>query len=190
MKIGLYFGSFNPIHIGHMVIANYFIEFSDIQQIWFVVSPQNPLKKKTGMLEDFHRYEMVYRAIGDDTRFYASNIEFGMPKPSYTIDTLTYLKEKYPKNEFSLIMGADNLATIDKWKNYKEILENYHIYVYPRPSYFLQQSEFPNVSIVESPLMEISSSFIRSAIKDKKDIKYFLPDKAWKYLDEMNFYRR
>lgn len=190
MKAGLYFGSFNPIHIGHLAIANYMVEFTDLQQVWFVISPLNPLKSKSGMLEDYHRYEMVYRAIGNDMRFVASNIEFGMPKPSYTIDTLTYLKEKYPNHEFSLIMGADNLVTIEKWKNYEEILKNYRLLVYPRPGYEIKERKDCRIEKVEAPLMEISASFLRQAVKDKKDIRYYMPAGAWEYMDEMNFYKR
>ncbi|HBS88004.1 MAG: nicotinic acid mononucleotide adenylyltransferase [Bacteroidetes bacterium GWF2_38_335] len=189
MTIGLYFGSFNPIHIGHLAIANYMVEFGNMDQLWFVVSPQNPLKNKVSLLEDYHRYELVFRAVEDDSRFRASNIEFSLPKPSYTIDTLTYLKEKYPKNKFVLIMGADNYTTIDKWKNYTEILDNYKIVVYPRKGIIIKDFIHSNVFISDAPLMEISSSFIREAIKNGKDIRYFVPEKAWKYIDEMNFYR-
>ena len=191
MKIGLYFGSFNPIHIGHLAIANYIVEFSDIEQLWFMVSPQNPLKQQATLLADHHRYEMVYLAIEEYPKFRASNFEFSLPKPSYTINTLTHLQEKYPMHEFVLIMGSDSLETLHKWKNYELLLEKYSIIVYPRPDY--KKCEFenhPHVSMFEAPLMEISASFIRNSIKSGKNIKAFLPPKVWEYMDEMNFYRK
>lgn len=191
MKIGLFFGSFNPIHIGHLAIANYFVEFTDMQKLWFVVSPQNPFKEKSSLLAEHHRLALVNEAIDTDIRFKASDVEFNMPKPSYTIDTLTYLKEKYPKHEFALIMGADNITSFNKWKNSEEILKEHEIYVYPRPN--IDISEFENndrINITEAPIIEISSSFIRNAIKEKKDISYFLHPNVFKYLDEMNFYRK
>ena len=189
-KIGLYFGSFNPIHIGHLAIANYIVEYSDLQQVWFVVSPQNPFKEKKSLLADNHRYYMVNLAVEDDYRFKASNIEFHLPQPSYTINTLTYLKEKYPDKEFSLIMGADNLKHFHKWKNYEYISKNYKMYVYPRPGYDIDGTNYPNVEKVDAPIMQISASFIRQAIKEGKNIKYFLHPKVWNYIDEMNFYKK
>jgi nicotinate-nucleotide adenylyltransferase len=189
-KIGLYFGSFNPIHIGHMAIANYLVEYTDIDQLWFVVSPQNPFKKQENLLDDFQRFEMVHRAIGDDKRFRASNIEFKLSKPSYTIDTLTYLKEQFPNHRFSIVMGADNFQNFGKWKNSEVILENYGILVYPRPGIDMQNLiTHRNISTVHAPLMEISSTFIRESIKNGKDIRHYMPHKAWEYLDEMNFYK-
>jgi len=197
MKTGLYFGSFNPIHIGHMAIANYLIEFTDLQQIWFVVSPHNPLKEKASLLNDYQRLEMVHRAINDDPRFRASDIEFSMPKPSYTIDTLTYLKEKYPHKEFSLIMGSDNLYYIHKWKNFTELIKDYKIIVYPRPGYPMDREKLQvlidykeQFEEVNAPLMEISSSFLRNAIKAGKNISHFLPEDVFNYIDEMNFYKK
>jgi len=192
LKIGLYFGSYNPIHIGHLAIANYMVEFTDIDQLWFVVSPQNPLKKKENLLAEYHRLELVNRAIENDDRFRASNIEFNLPKPSYTIDTLTYLQERHPDYSFVILMGSDNLENFHKWKNYEMILENYGVIVYPRPGF--DKSQIPvhkNITVAQSaPLMEIASTFIREAIKTGKDIRYFMPLKAWEYLDEMNFYRK
>ncbi len=192
LKIGLYFGSYNPIHIGHLAIANYIAEFTEIDQLWFVVTPQNPHKTKDNLLADYHRLELVNRTIEDDNRFRASNIEFSLPKPSYTIDTLTYLHERYPDYSFVILMGSDNLENFHKWKNYEIILENYGIIVYPRPGF--DRAKVPvhkNIEVAENaPLMEISSSFIRDAIKAGKDIRHFMPPKAWKYLDEMNFYRK
>ncbi|MBK6282026.1 MAG: nicotinate-nucleotide adenylyltransferase [Draconibacterium sp.] len=192
LKIGLYFGSYNPIHIGHLAIANYMVEFTDIDQLWFVVSPQNPFKKKENLLADYHRLELVNRAIENDDRFRASNIEFNLPKPSYTIDTLTYLQERHPDYSFSILMGSDNLESFYKWKNSEIIIENYGIIVYPRPGFDLTKvPEHKNISVaMDAPLMEISSSFIRNAIKEGKDIRHFMPEKAWIYLDEMNFYKK
>ena len=191
LKVGLYFGSFNPIHIGHMAIANYMVEYTNIDQLWFVVSPHNPLKNKSNLLNDYQRIDLVNRAIEDDNRFRASNIEFNLPKPSYTIDTLTYLKEKFPDYEFIILMGSDNLESFHKWKNFKTIVQNYGIIVYPRPG-FEQAKVLKHENIViaeEAPLMEISSSFIRNAIKEGKDVRYYLPLNVWKYVDEMNFYK-
>lgn len=191
MRVGLFFGSFNPIHVGHMVLANYMVSFTDLEEVWLVVSPQNPLKDKKGLLDQNNRLHLVNLAIEDHPKIKSSNIEFGLPQPSYTINTLTYLKEKYPKHEFCLIMGSDNLATFNKWKNYEEILKRYPIYVYPRPNY--AGSEFdthPKVKITQAPLMEISSTFIRDAIKNKKDVRYYLAPKVWEYIDEMHYYKK
>jgi len=189
MKTGLFFGSFNPIHFGHMAIANYLTEYSDIDQIWFIISPQSPFKKKSSLLDDYQRYELVNRAIGDDPRFKASNIEFKLPKPSYTIDTLTYLSEKYPGKKFHLIIGSDQLPYFHRWKNYESLRYNYRFMVYPRPGTenhpLMDHSSF---QAVEAPKMEISSTFIRRAIKEKKDIRYFMPQAVWEYIQEMHFY--
>lgn len=197
-KTGLYFGSFNPVHIGHLAIANYMIEFSpDIDQIWFVISPQNPLKKKSTLLENHHRLYLAELATGEDPELEVSDIEFNLPVPSYTIDTLTYLEERYPNNHFVLIMGADNLSTIKKWKNHELLLKKYDIYVYPRPGYkidkIIKENEIiKNAAIhkVDAPLMEISSSFIRKSIKEGKNIRHFLPPKVYKYIREMHFYEK
>lgn len=193
MKTGLYFGSFNPVHNGHMIIANYMLEFTDLEQIWFIVSPQNPFKQRLGLLADYHRLELLKLAIDDFPNFFASDIEFKMPKPSYTIDTLVYLKEKYPKNEFSLIMGADNILTLNKWKNYEQIVANYNIYVIPRKGNDISKIEGINtdrIKLTEAPLIEISSSFIRNAIYNGHDIRYFLPKEVYSYLNTMNFYKK
>ena len=191
MNIGLYFGSFNPIHIGHLAIANYLVEFGPIDSLWFVVSPHNPLKKKQNLLDDYQRLELVHRAIQGDERFEVSSVEFYLPKPSYTIDTLTYLQEKHPRQRFTLLMGSDNLINLHKWKNYEQILENYRILVYPRPG--VDPSDcisHPNIETIQAPLMEISSSFIRDALSLGKDVRYFMPPRSYQYLDEMGFYRR
>ena len=191
MKIGLFFGSFNPIHIGHLAIANYMVEFTDLDKLWFVVSPHNPLKKKSTLLADHHRLQMVRVAVEDDSRFQASDIEFKLPQPSYTIDTLTYLKEKYPETEFVVIMGSDGLPTFEKWKNYQKLIEQYQRYVYPRPGTDLDLiKNLVNGQVVNAPLMDISSTFIRESVAKKKDIRYFLSEKVWQYMREMHFYER
>jgi nicotinate-nucleotide adenylyltransferase len=190
MKTGLFFGSFNPIHIGHLAIANYMVEFTDLDKLWFVVSPQNPLKLKNTLLADHHRLQMVRLAIEYDNRFKASNIEFGLPRPSYTIHTLTYLKEKYPDHEFVLIMGSDGLETFRKWKNNDELIKNYHRYIYPRPGTDPALFEgLVNGTIVDAPIMEISSTFIRNAISQGKDVRHFMPEKVWEFVSGMNFYK-
>jgi nicotinate-nucleotide adenylyltransferase len=196
-KIGLYFGSFNPVHIGHIAIAGYMTEFAGIDQVWFVVSPHNPLKKKNTLLADHHRLHMVQLATGDSDRLKASDIEFKLPVPSYTIDTLTYLKEKSPKNEFCLVMGEDNLYTLHKWKNADELIYRYSIYVYPRPdsikptSLLLDQLlSKADIHKVDAPLMDISGTFIRGGIKNNRDMSYFLPAPVWKYIKEMHFYEK
>jgi nicotinate-nucleotide adenylyltransferase len=188
-KIGLFFGSFNPIHIGHMVIASWFVEFTDIEKVWFVVSPQNPFKQKKTLLADHHRLALVRIATEDDSRFQLTDIEFKMPIPSYTIDTLTYLEEKYPDKEFILLTGSDQLPTFDKWKNPGRLLELYKMYVYVRPGYNgSKYDDHPKVRIFKTPLMDVSSTFIRQSIHEKKDIRYLLPPKVWDYLKEMHFY--
>ncbi|MBK9402859.1 MAG: nicotinate-nucleotide adenylyltransferase [Bacteroidetes bacterium] len=191
MKIGLFFGSFNPVHNGHLVIAGYMAEYSDLNQIWMIVSPHNPLKPIGTLLQDYHRYHLVELGIGSYKKLKASKIEFELPKPSYTVITLAYLQEKYPKNQFSLIMGADNLENLHKWKDYQMILENHDVYVYPRPLH--DGGEFknhPRVKWIDAPVMEISSSFIRKAIKEGKDVRFMMPESVSDYIDEMNFYRK
>lgn len=191
MKVGLFFGSFNPIHVGHMVLANYMLEFTDLDRIWFVISPQNPLKNKSSLLHERHRLQMVQIATENNSKFKASDAEFKLSQPSYTVNTLAYLKEKYPKNQFVLIMGGDNLTTFHKWKNYEEILKYHEIYVYPRPDNVeVELNKHKKVKIVNAPHMEISSTMIRNSIKEKKDIRYFLPEKVWEYIKEMHFYEK
>lgn len=204
MNIGLYFGTFNPIHIGHLVISNYMAEYTDLDQVWLVVTPQNPLKKKRSLLEDYHRLAVVKVAIDDNIKLRASDIEFNLPRPSYTSATLAYIKEKYPQHEFHLIMGEDNLRTFHKWRNYEYILENHKIYVYPRTLTIQEEEEVREIGSVpdnelskhqnvtvcdDAPVMKVSSSFIRQAIKDGKDVRYLLTDPVYKYIDEMNFYK-
>lgn len=191
MITGLYFGSFNPIHIGHLAIANFMVEFSELEQLWFVVSPQNPLKEKKSLLQDYHRLEMVRLAVEDDDRFRASDIEFKLPTPSYTIDTLTYLEEKHPGMEFQLVMGGDGLRTFHKWKHADLIVEKYHRLIYPRPDTDLEKASLLlNSTLVDAPMMEISSSFIRKAIKEGKDVRHLVPAKAYTYMREMHFYEK
>lgn len=192
MKVGLYFGSFNPIHIGHLIIANYMAEHSDLSEVWFVVTPHNPFKKKASLLDNYQRLEMVYLATKDYDKLKPSNIEFNLPQPSYTINTLTYLQEKYPEKEFALIMGEDNLKGFHKWKNHELILENHHIYVYPRISNGHTVTQFNNhkkIHTINAPVMELSSTYIRNAIKDGMNVKPMLPEHVWQYLDTMNFYK-
>ena len=191
MKIGLFFGSFNPVHCGHMILAGYMSEFTDLEQVWFIVSPHNPLKVKESLLQDYHRMSLVKIAIGDNRKLKASDIEFKLPRPSFTINTLTYLFEKFPEHQFVLILGSDNLESFHKWKNYTEILEQVELYIYPRMG--SDGGELINhqkVKTFSAPLMEISSSFIRESIKNKKDVRYMMPEKVWEYMDEMNFYRK
>ena len=190
-KTGLFFGSFNPIHIGHMIVASYMREFTDLDQVWFLISPQNPLKDKKNLLADHHRLMLIKTAIEDDAEFMVSDIEFKMPKPSYTIDTLTWLSEKYPNRELVVIAGTDILPNFHKWKNYEVLLEYYSMYVYNRPGYDAgKYRNHPSVKLFDAPLMEISSSFIRDAIRLKKDVRYMMPAKVWEYIKEMHFYEK
>lgn len=191
-KIGLYFGTFNPIHVGHLTIANHMTEYSDLDHVWFVVTPHSPFKKKSTLLDDNHRYQMVLRATEDYEKLKPSDIEFKLPQPNYTINTLVHLQEKYPDHEFSLIMGEDNLKGFHKWKNYELILEDHDIYVYPRVSKGKIETRFddhPRIHHVDAPIMELSSTFIRKSIKERKNIRPMLPEHVWQYLDEMNFYK-
>jgi len=190
-KTGLFFGSFNPIHIGHMILAEYMVENTDLEEIWFVVSPQNPLKEKKGLLADYHRLAMVNIAVEDDARMRSSNIEFKMPQPSYTIDTLTYLGEKYDDRNFVLIGGTDILPSFHKWKNYKVLLDNYTLYIYNRPYYDAgEYKDHPSIRFYDAPLLEISASFIRDSIKAGKEIRYMLPPRVFEYIQEMHFFEK
>ena len=191
-KIGLYFGSFNPIHIGHVIIANHMVEYSDLDEIWMVVTPHNPLKNKTSLLANHHRLAMVEIALEDYEKINSSSIEFNLPQPSYTVNTLAHLDEKYPETDFCLIMGEDNLKSLHRWKNYEVILENYHVYVYPRMGGGLVAHQFvnhPKIHKIDAPIVQISSTSIRKAIADKKNILPLVTSNVWKYMDEMNFYR-
>lgn len=191
MKIGLFFGSFNPIHIGHLIIANYFAEETDLDQVWFVVSPQNPFKTKNSLLDERHRLYMVNLAIEDNYKLQASNIEFHLPQPSYTIDTLAYLKEKYPDHEFILIMGSDNLLSFQKWKNYEQILKSHRIYIYTRAEEDKRTYDLAgDIRFFDVPVINISSTYIRTNISMGKSVRYLVPEKVWQHLIEMNFYKK
>lgn len=190
MKVGLFFGSFNPIHIGHLIIANFMAEFTDLDKVWFVISPHNPFKQKSSLLADHHRLALVRTAIEDNRKLKVSNIEFKLPQPSYTVHTLVHLKEAYPDHEFSLIMGTDNLETFHKWKNYEQILESHALYVYPR--LHSDGGSFKNhekVKIIAAPLIQVTASFIRNAIKNNKDVRYMLSEPVYNYIKEMHFYK-
>ena len=191
-KTGLYFGTFNPIHIGHLSIANYVVEYGELDEVWMVVTPHNPHKKKSSLLDNNHRIMMVDIALEDYPKIKSSKIEFNLPQPNYTVNTLAVLEEKHPDKNFCLIMGEDNLKSLHKWKNYEVILERYEIVVYPRISEGKVKTQFdnhPKITQVTAPIMEISSTFIRRAIKEGKNIRPLLPENVWKYLDEMNFYK-
>ncbi|WP_310378753.1 nicotinate (nicotinamide) nucleotide adenylyltransferase [Flavobacterium sp.] len=211
MKIGLYFGTFNPIHVGHLIIANHFAEHSDLEQIWMVVTPHNPLKNKDNLLNDYKRYEMVFLATEDYPKIKPSDIEFKLPQPNYTVNTLAHLQEKFPQHEFSLIMGEDNLKSLHKWKNFEVILQSYSIYVYPRLEVKDQtkdailkaavnstSNELYNkyldkgvrIHIINAPVIEISSTFIRENIKNKKNVQPLLPQKVWEYIEYGNIYKK
>jgi len=198
--VGLYFGTFNPIHVGHLVIANHMVQHANLDELWFVVSPQNPLKPKASLLADYHRLALVRIAVEDNDRLKASNIEFDLAQPSYTVHTLVALSEKYPDHNFTIIMGEDNLNTLPKWKNFEQILAHYSILVYPRVESDENLSvnsegrsdllDHPKVTMIDAPLMKISASFIRKSIKHGKDVRYLLTEPVLKYVDEMNFYKK
>jgi len=205
MKVGLYFGTFNPIHIGHLIIANHLAEYSDLEQIWMVVTPHNPLKNKQTLLDDYQRLQLVFLATEDYPKIKPSDIEFKLPQPNYTVNTLAHLLDKYPQHTFSLIMGEDNLKSLHKWKNYEVILQNHEIYVYPRlESLHSGQTEKvisaevenlsfknnPKIHIIDAPIVEISSTFIRENIKNKKNVQPLLPSKVWEYIDHNNLYKK
>ena len=192
MKIGLFFGTYNPIHVGHLIIANHLAEHSDLDQIWLVVTPQSPHKTKQSLLDDHQRLELVFRATKDFPKLVPSAIEFNLPQPNYTVHTLAYLEEKHPEHQFALIMGEDNLRSLPKWKNADVIMGNYPIYVYPRKLKTASDSvsySSETVTHIHAPIMEISSTFIRQQIKDGKNIKPLLPLAVWDYIDEMNLYK-
>ncbi|MDC1162549.1 nicotinate (nicotinamide) nucleotide adenylyltransferase [Tenacibaculum sp.] len=192
-NIGLYFGTFNPIHIGHLIIANHMVENSDLDEIWMVVTPHNPFKKKSSLLDNYHRLEMVYRATEEYDKVKPSDIEFNLPQPNYTVYTLAHISDKYPSYKFNLIMGEDNLKSLHKWKNYEAILEDYEVYVYPRISDGKVETQFDThakIHKVDAPIVQISSTMIRKGIKEKKNVKPLLSLSTWKYIDEMNFYKK
>jgi nicotinate-nucleotide adenylyltransferase len=191
-KIGLYFGTFNPVHVGHLAIANHMVEFSDLDQVWMVVTPHNPHKKKSSLLDNNHRLMMVDIALEEFPKIKSSAIEFDLPQPNYTVNTLAFLEEKYPNQKFCLIMGEDNLKSFHKWKNYEVILSRYELIVYPRLSPNKVPAlleDHPNITKVSAPIMEISSTAIRNGVKNQKNIRPLLPQNVWQYLDDMNFYK-
>lgn len=190
MKVGLFFGSFNPVHLGHLIIANVMAENTDLKKVWFVVSPHNPHKSSNSLLHEFDRYDMVKASIADNYKLEVSDVEFHLPRPSYTIDTLTHLHEKHPSKEFKVIIGEDNLTNFQMWKNHNEILEQYGLYVYPRPQ--VTNSELirhPNVKVVEAPLLDISATYIRQCVKDNKSIRYLVPDPVEQMIRQRQFYK-
>ena len=189
-KIGLFFGSFNPIHLGHMIIANIMAENADLNKVWFVVSPQNPFKPSKGLLHEFDRYDMVKAAIADHYKLEVSDVEFNLPKPSYTIHTLAYLTEKFPGRDFKVIIGEDNLENFAKWKNHEQILDQFGLYVYPRPH--VTNSELKrhsNVKMIEAPLLDISATYIRNCIKNNKSIRYLVPEPVEQMIRLKHFYK-
>ena len=189
MKIGLFFGSFNPVHVGHLIIANYMATHTDLEKVWMVVSPHNPLKPKKTLANDYDRLHLVRLGIGDNPLIEASNVEFSLPKPSYTIDTLAFLREKYPQHTFALIMGGDNLATLHLWKNHELLLEQNDIYVYDRPSGDLGPfAAHLRVHLCEAPMLDISSTYIRECIRTGKSVRYLVPEAVFEYLENNNIY--
>ena len=192
MNIGLYFGTFNPIHVGHLIIANHMVENSDLDEVWMVVTPHNPFKKKATLLDNYQRYEMVYLATEDYPKIKPSDIEFKLPQPSYTVNTLVNIKEKFPLHQFSLIMGEDNLQNLHKWKNYEEIVNNHSIYVYPRVFENKKELGFSKETIhkIDAPIVEISSTLVRNFIKQGKNVKPLVPKKVSEYIEQMNFYKK
>ncbi|WP_295126191.1 nicotinate (nicotinamide) nucleotide adenylyltransferase [uncultured Chitinophaga sp.] len=187
MKIGLYFGSFNPIHTGHLIIANHVAYHTDLDKVWLVVSPHNPLKSSSSLLNEHNRFHLVEMAVEGEQRLRASNIEFSLPRPSYTIDTLTYLEEKFPTQQFVVIMGSDSFQNISKWKNYMNLVQNYEIYVYRRPGHDVQPMH--GVKVLDAPMLDISSTMVRQNVKDGKSIKYLVPDSVQRYILENGYYK-
>ncbi|MBI1192569.1 MAG: nicotinate-nucleotide adenylyltransferase [Bacteroidetes bacterium] len=189
-QVGLFFGSFNPIHVGHLIIANHILQNSPLQEIWFVVSPQNPFKAKNSLLDERQRLYMVNLAVEDNYQLRSSAVEFDLPVPSYTVDTLAYLQEKHPSDQFSLLMGSDNLESIEKWKNYSVILDRHPLYVYHRPGYDAHRwKNSSNIHFADAPQLLVSASFIREQIQAGKSVQYLLTEPVYRYVEEMNFYK-
>lgn len=190
MKIGLYFGSFNPIHNGHLVVANYVLNETDIQKVWLVVSPHNPLKQEKSLLNEYHRLHLVSLAVDKDDRIRATDIEFSLPRPSYTIDTLTYLTEKYPQHEFCIIMGADSFQNLSQWKNYESLVRDYPIYVYPRQGFDTTNTIGAKLNLIDAPLLQLSATYIRKCIAEGKSIRYMVPDAVIEEIEKGGYYRK
>jgi nicotinate-nucleotide adenylyltransferase len=190
MNIGLYFGSFNPVHVGHLIIANHILNETAIEKVWFVVSPQNPFKAESGLLNEYHRLHLVRLATEEDNRIKASDIEFSLPKPSYTVNTLAYLSEKYPEHSFSIIMGSDSFQNLHKWKNYEVIVKNYPVYVYRRPGFEITNTLEAEVQVLNAPLLEISATHIRKYLREGKSARYLLPDKVLDEIEKGGYYRK
>lgn len=190
MKIGLYFGSFNPVHIAHLIIASHVLNETGIEKVWFVISPQNPFKEESNLLNEYHRLHLVRVATEDDNRIKASDIEFSLPKPSYTVTTLAYLSEKYPEHEFSIIMGSDSFQNLAKWKNYEVIVKNHRIYVYKRPGFEIENHIGAMLTILDAPLLQLSATQIRRNIGEGKSIRYMVPDKVLDEIERSNYYRK
>jgi nicotinate-nucleotide adenylyltransferase len=190
MKIGLYFGSFNPVHAGHLIIANHILNETPFEKVWFVVSPQNPFKENHTLLNEYDRFHLLQKATEDDTRIKISDIEFSLPRPSYTSVTLAHFQEKYPEYTFSIIMGSDSFQNLDKWKNYEAIIKNYSIYVYVRPGFEINNKINAQLTVVEAPLLQISATQIRQFIKEGKSIRYLVPDKAREEIEKGNYYKK
>lgn len=188
MKIGLYFGSFNPVHVGHLIIASHIAANTPLGQIWFVISPQNPLKKAGSLLNENHRKQLIDIAIEGEKKLKTSNVEFKLPKPSYTIDTLTYLTEKYPQHQFSIIMGSDSFSNIKRWKNFEFLLKNFEIFIYERPGFKMDIKENRNINVLNAPLLEISSTHIRELIHLKKSIRFLVPDVVKDEIERQQYY--
>jgi len=190
MKIGLFFGSFNPVHVGHLIIANHILNHTDIKKIWFVISPQNPFKTENSLLNEYHRLHLVKSAIENDNRMKVSDIEFTLPKPSYTINTLTYLSEKYPEHKFCIIMGSDSFMNLNKWKNYEKIIKGYQIYIYKREGFEIDNTISANIKIVNTPILQISATYIRELIKAGKSIRYLVPENVREEIESRKFYKK
>jgi nicotinate-nucleotide adenylyltransferase len=189
MKIGLFFGSFNPIHVGHLIIASYVANNTEVDQVWLVISPQNPLKKVNTLLNEYHRLHLVQQAVEGDPLLKWSDIEFKLPKPSYTIDTLTYLSEKYPHHEFSIIIGSDSYKNIKRWKNWEQLVNTFRFFVYQRPGFANEHNSLETVHFLNAPLLDISATLIRDLIKNGKSIRYLVPDKVLQEIESNNYYR-
>lgn len=188
MHIGLYFGSFNPIHVGHLIVANHIVENTEIDKVWFVVSPHNPLKEAHNLLNEYDRLHLVELAIEDNTKFRASNVEFHLPKPSYTIDTLTYLTERFPLEQFSVILGSDSFQNIHRWKNYEQLTAKYAFIVYNRPGFSVKETHNAALTVMDAPLLDISATYIRNQIKERKSVRYLLPEKVNEYIIDNRYY--